>query len=339
MSRLLKFFVSLFIGLVVFALVIWRVGLASLGQALSLFFGFEGLLAIFFGALFVILGIIKWRLILKSEGYQFSFCCLSPLWLIGFALSYLTPFAVFGGEVFRIYFTKKHLPQIPPEKNMASVAVDRILDATVFLGFLIIGVLVFSLYGKLPGSFLGLGSFLITATLFFFLVVFYFKQARRESILDWLFKVFSTRKVRAKNGKTAESIYQAEREVFQFFSVKNKALWQSIGLSILRYSMLSLRCLFLIFFFTGKFSFLKALAVQGFANLAALTPFPATLGALEVSEGFAFKVLGLGFGNGAVFSMLWRGADLVIVLFALLLFVKLSIVLISKKLKSWAGGA
>ncbi len=329
----LKFLISLAIGLAVFLIVMAKVGLGNIRDALALFFNLQGLAMIGITLLFAFFGIYKWRLILRKLGHKFSLRDLSPLWLLGFSLSYITPFAVFGGEIFRIYFTRKRFPEVNREKAMASVAIDKILDATVFFVFLIVGLLTFAFYGRFPSSVWGVGVVIIAGGLLLLLGLFYFKRWQKQSALEWLLGLLGVEKHQVANGsKGGTAIFEAEKQVFHFFSFRQKALWQGLGLTFLRYGMLFLRCIILIVFLTGTVGVLKPMAVYGFANLASLTPMPATLGTLELGAGFAFKVLGFGFSAGTIFGMVWRGADLLLVLIGLIFVIKFTMLFAQDKL-------
>lgn len=330
MKRLFKFVLTLGLGLAVFLIIMQRVGLANIEQAFALFWGREGLLLIALSFVFVLLGILKWQIILKSYGFDFKFKQLMPLWLSCFSISYLTPFAVFGGEIFRIYFTRDKFPQLPLKKNMASVACDKILDATVFFTFLIFGLLVFAFYGRFPSSAVGIGVLISAGFFFGLLALFYFKRLKKQSALEWLAGIFGI-KERLANGKNGRNVLLAEKEVFQFFSLKSRAFWQAFLLTFLRYSVYLLKCFLLVFFLTNQFAFFRSAAVFGFATLATLTPLPATLGSLELGEGVAFRALGFNFNIGAVFSIVWRNADLIIVLFGLGFLLKISFDTLQKK--------
>ena len=244
MSKWFKFFLSLAIGLAVFLFIIFRAGFEAVKSAFSLFFSLPGLIFIGFSGLFVLIGIFKWQLILRAQGEKFRFRELAPLWLMGFSISYLSPFAVFGGEVFRIYFTKKKFPQIKWKKAMSSVAIDKILDATVFFGFLIIGMLVFAFYGRFPTSFEGIIMAACAGAFFFILGLFYFRRWQKKSALEWLLNRLGVKKENVSNG----NIFEAEEEVFHFFSAGRKMFWQAVFLTTLRYLMLVGKTIFLIFF-------------------------------------------------------------------------------------------
>jgi len=332
MKKILKFLIFLAVGLVVFFVVMQKVGLHNIKQALSLLFSLEGLVILFLTFLFALLGVVKWRIILKEQGHIFSLKELSPLWLLGFGMSYLTPFSLFGGEIFRMYFTKKKFPHLKWKTPMASVACDKLLDATVFFIFLVIGLIAFTFYGRLSTSSITIGVLVIAGGLFALLALFYFKRYREESILEWLINLIGMKKTKIANSNTGDSaIFQAEKEVFKFFDFKKKAFWHALSFTFLRYILHFIRACFLLFFLVGNVSVLKSLAVYGFANLSTLTPMPATLGALELGEGIAFRALGFGFGTGTVFSMVWRGADLFLCFFGFLFLVIYSVKLAEEK--------
>lgn len=333
MGKFLKFGLSFLIGLAVFLIVLMKIGREAVLRALGLFFSLEGLAVLLITFLLILISTIKWRLILKHQEEQFTTKQLLPLALIGTAMCYLTPFAVFGGEIFRIYFLNKKHPKLSQEKAFSSVAIDRLLEITMFFVFLIIGLLAFGLFGKVMSSPISLASLGFAGFFLGLLLVFYFKNWQKKSALKWLLKIVGVKRI-DQNG---EMILRAEKDVFRFFSLKNKALWQGFGLAFFEYFLQLLRAFVLIFFLTGHFALIKSLAVYGFACLASLTPLPATLGALELSQGFAFKTLGFGFYQGAVFSMVWRASDLLFSFIGLFFFAKYSASLAQEKLLNFFG--
>ena len=321
MGKFIKFGLSLFIGLTVFFIVLFKIGASNATQALGLFFSLQGIVMLLITALLIWLSTIKWKLVLKYQGEKFSTKELTPFILIGLAMSYLTPFAVFGGEIFRVYFFKKKYPNLSAQLAMASVATDRILEATAFFAFLILGLLVFWLFGPIFTSALGLVALAFAGFFLALLLIFYLSNWRKKSALGWLMKKFALKKY-LLGDKNGEMALETEQEVFRFFSLNNKVFWQGLTLAFLEYFGFFVRAVVLVFFITGSLEIVKGLAVYGFTNLASLTPLPAALGALELSQGFAFSVLGFGFNKGAVFSMVWRATDLAFCFLGLFFFVK-----------------
>lgn len=331
MKRFSQFLLLFAAGLIVFLFTLGKIGQEHLETATSLLLSPSGLLITLFALLFGIVGILQWKYILKTMGANYTFKQLAPLWLFGHSISYITPFAVFGGEFFRAYFAKKKLPDLDWKKSIASVAIDKIIYSTSFFAFLIIGLGVFTFYGRLPTSFLGIGA-LSTAGLFLVLLaIFYFKRLKKESIVEWFLKSFGKKNRLQANGQKL-TMLEIEQEVFKFFSLKSKRFWKTVSFSILRGIINVARCLLLIFFLTSQMDILKAMAGYSFAALAFLSPFPATLGALEIGEGIAFAALGLTFNMGAVFGIVWRAGDIVLALIGLVFAVKYSSLFIEAKI-------
>jgi len=316
MSRFFKSLAFFILGLTLFFFVWQKAGAGQFKLALGLFLGPAGILALFCTIFFIVVGVLKWQNILKNLSKHFTFKSLGDIWLTGSAISYFTPFTIFGGEVFEIYFLQKRFKKLPKPLGMASVAIDKLLDSTVLFVFLVCGSLALAFFGYLPNSAFGVGLLLTAGLFLLVLLVFYLRRVQGKTILG---KFFAKGDSDAKN-----NMLLAEEQVFKFFSLKNKGLWYGFLLSFLRYSGLFLRAFVLIFFLTGEVSFLKTLAVFGFSSLAALTPAPAGLGSLELASGIAFSALGLGFASGVAFSLAWRLSDILVYTVGAFLFLKLS---------------
>lgn len=329
MNKAFKFALSLLVGLVVFLIVMAKVGVDNIGKAFTLFFNIQGLIIILLSILMGFFSVLRWKFVLKQQGDNFSLRQLSPLWLIGFCMTYLTPFAVVGGEIFRIYFTRKKFPELSAKKAISSVFTDKLLDITMFFFFLVIGLVIFAFYGPLPTSFLGMSIFFIVFCLILLLSVFYIKSWKKESAIEWLMNIIGMRK-RFMNSKNGELVLEAEKETIKFF--RSKHVFYGFFLSFLRALSMVLRTVVLIFFLTGNFEILKGLAVFSFTNLASLAPLPATLGALELGQGFSFGVLGFSFAKGTVFGMVLRGANLMLCLFGAIYMIKYGVEIFKEKI-------
>ena len=298
-----------------------RAGWDKLSEAFVLFLSVKGVIIILLTFAIAAISVLRWKLILRAQGLDTRVKDLGKLWSVGFAMSYLTPVALFGGEAFRIYLTKKKF-NFSWEKSAASVVIDKILDSTLFLMFLIAGILAFVFYGYFPSAMMAWLVSLVILGLLGLLLLFYFKAVNRESVLEWFLKVFGIKKEKFKNTTNGKIIFDTEKEVIRFFSPKRKAFWNGLGLSFLRYFLLFLRAGIIIFFLKEGVEVFRVLAIYGFANLALLFPLPAGLGSLEAASAFSFGNLGLGFATGTIFGMVWRGADLFLCLIGLVFLVK-----------------
>jgi len=149
---------------------------------------------------------------------------------------------------------------------------------------------------------------------------FYFKSFKRESI----FRPF----IRVNHGVTTE----VEKEIFKFFKPKNKLMWQGFALSFLRTGIAWLRAWVLIIFLVGNVGIWPALSVLGFNYLAIMIPIPTALGSHEAVQAFAFDAMGPGAGIGTAFTMIIRGAELVLALMGIIILFKLGIGLLETTL-------
>ena len=89
----------------------------------------------------------------------------------------------------------------------------------------------------------------------------------------------------------------------------------------------------LLIIFLGKsLGALPALSILGFTYLAAMIPIPTALGSHEAIQTFAFNSLGLGASTATAFTMIIRGAELLIALAGVTILLRLGISLLKNNL-------
>ncbi len=331
MKKVLFFLVTSIIGIIVFGLVIDIIGWGNVAQSFSLFREWGGIAILAVTVLSVVVSILRWKFILKVQGYNVSKYKLADVWLLSFAVTYLTPITILGGEGLRAYALKKKFP-IPWGKNIASIIIDRFLDISMFFLFFIGGIFSFLILVGLPPENVGLIFAVIIVILGIMLGIFYFKSFRKESILKWFLKPFGIRK-----GKNGRVFFDTEKEVFRFFEPNKRFMWQGLLLTFLRYFLILTRCWLIIFFLRGGISILIPSAAFSFVSLASLFPLPAALGSLEASQAFAFGFLGLGANMGIAFSLILRGAELLVCLVGIIFLIKLGIKSMETKITEKIG--
>lgn len=332
MKKVLFFLISLITGLFLFGLVTSRVGFEEIVEAFSLF-AWPGLILVLI-LTFLIAAISVWRLkfVLKIQGYDLPYFKLGEIWTIGFTISFLTPIAILGGEVFMVYALRKTF-SLSWEKGAASVFIHKVLDATIFLPFLILGIFTFPLLsGFFPVTKLIIGGGIVAAIFVILLAVFYFKSFKRESVLEWFLKFFGMNRKKLEERKGGKLLFDAEKDVLKFFGLRKKEMWTGIGMAILKYFLILARVWVLIYFFQGGLSILNAIVVYGFFNLACAVPVPAMLGSLEVAEGLIFGGLGLGINVGIAFSLLIRAMDFLVCLAGIVFLIKFGAKLVKIKI-------
>jgi len=315
MKKVLLLLFSFIIGIALFVWIAKIVGLDEIKKAFLVFTGWHGLVILGLTFLMALVGTWKWREILKGGGTNVPFMSLLNPYLAGFSIMFLAPILLWGGEVFRSYILKER-NGVPWSKGMASVVIDRILEWTANLAVIFFGGLFFLLIIGFPPVKLGIifgGVFLI---LLLGVSFFYFKCVKRESFVSLFIK----------NGQNKP--FEIEKEIFGFFKVRKKAMWKALFLSFLRAGVMYTRAWFLILFLGKTITALPVLSVLGFSYLAVMIPIPTALGSHEAIQTFAFGALGLGASAATAFTMIIRGAELILSLFGIIILFRLGVILI-----------
>jgi len=326
MKKFFLFFFSFFVGIFLLIWVIKIVGWEEIKAVFLTFSGWKGMVILALTALAALIAIWRWKVILRSQGYDLPVTQLAWPYLAGYSVIFLFPMLVFGGELFKSYVLKEK-NSVPFEKGIATVILDRILEFTTYLVIIFLGFCFFLLKIGLPPK----NLVIILGIFFLFLgggtILFYFKGLKKESIIKFFLKFFN-RQLKPKRN----TLLEIEKEIFKFLDPKKKAMWQVFGLSFLREAVHFTRCWVLILFLGKSISFLPALSILGFSYLAIMIPIPAALGSHEAIQTFAFGAFGLGKGAGLAFAMIIRGAEVIIVLIGIIFLSRLGIGLAQKTL-------
>ena len=293
MKRLLSFVVSLVVGGFLFAWVIERIGWEEIWSVLVEFSGLKGISIFSLTILILAIGAIRWRIILKSQGHDISFF-----------------------RTLQIYAVRS-LHDVPFPKALASNFIDRILEMTVYIAFIFGGVLVFLFHTRVAPPqvvWIALGfTILVVGALAFF----YFRSFQRKSILHMFI-------VRSK----FQDMWEMEQEMFQFFHWNNPVLWKGLALSFLKSGVAFARAWLLVALLSKAIGPLTAFSVLAFQYIALIVPIPASLGAHDALQAFAFGAAGLGSSTGAAFAFLIRAIELVAALMGIFLLARIGIMLL-----------
>lgn len=326
MKKALLFLISLLFGVGLFIWIGETVGWGKIKNAFLVFTGWQGIVIFSLTALIALVGTWRWKEILRGEEVKISFKNLINPYLAGFAIMFLAPILLLAGEFFRGYILKEK-SSVPWSKGMASVMIDRILEWTANLVVVFFGALFFFYKIGLPPKNLGI---IFGVALFLFTVLissFYFKIFKQERIARPIL-----RSLGLKNFNHTNSILDIEKEIFNFFKSKKLALWKALSLSFLRTVFMYFRTWLLIIFLGKSLGALPALSILGFTYLAAMIPIPTALGSHEAIQTFAFNSLGLGASTATAFTMIIRGAELLIALAGVTILLRLGISLLKNNL-------
>jgi uncharacterized protein (TIRG00374 family) len=327
MKKFFLLLISLLIGIGLFFWILKIVGWREIKNAFLVFTGWQGLIILGLTLLMMLVGTWKWKEILKGNGIKVSFKELLNPYLAGFSVMFLAPILVWGGEIFRSYILKER-NFIPWSKGMASVIIDRILEWTANLAVIFFGGIIFLFMIGLPPMKLAIifgGVFLILLT---GIVFFYFKSVKKESMINFFIK------------NNQNQPFEIEKEIFSFFKIKKPLMWKVFSLAFLRAAIAYLRTWLLILFLGKSIGAFPALSILGFTYLAVIIPIPTALGSHEAIQTFAFDSLNLGASTATAFTMIIRGAELIIALAGVIILFRLGIILLKntlfKKLNNFA---
>ena len=313
MKKFFLFLISLFIGIGIFLWIGKTVGWQEIGSAFLLFTGTHGIIILFLTFLVLLIGNRKWQEILKAQNVEISFFELFKAFLAGFSVMFLAPVLIWAGEILRGYVIRRK-NKIAWTKIMASVFIDRVLEWTINLIVIVLGSFYFLYKIGLPSR----NLLIIFGSVFlaFLLAIsyFYFKVSKKESIVRFLFKISGFQKHSQNN-----LLFEAEKEIFNFFKWENEFMKKSFLLSFIRAGVMCLRAWVLILFLGKNIEFLSALSILGFSYLAAMIPIPTALGSHEAIQIFAFKSLSLTLSSATAFTMIIRGAELLVALLGIVI--------------------
>lgn len=310
MIKILLGFISLFIGFAILGIVISSIGV---GEIVDIFLQFSpwGIIPLLvLTVLSHIVSAIKWQYILASTGIRVPLMPLLKMWLVGYAISYITPAVLIGGDFFRSNMLRERYG-IPWARALSSVFIDKTLEAAIWISVVFAGAAVFIYKSGISSvsEYMGaaLGAIITFAG---FLAVVYVFIFRRKSLVRLLF----LKPFKFENSTVDKFLSDIEKDFFDFFSFRNrKYILGASKIAILKYIILWARNIFLIFYLVKVFSLSASLTTLGFSYLSYIAPLPAAIGAQEGLLSLVFAQVGFGASTGVVFSFILRGAESVMV--------------------------
>lgn len=296
---------SLILGVVIFLQLGRVIGWGEIGKAFAVFTGWQGLVIILLSFLVAAIGNWRWKEILKDSGINVPFYTLFKIYLGGYSMMYLIPIIIWGGEAFRVYGLTKE-KNIPWKKTFASVIIERILEWTVNIVVIFLGLAFFLYNVYLPPKELVI-IFGISLTFFVSIIsYFYVKALGKKSIVKQVVKNFWRKEVSDEN-----SFIAVENEVFEYFKW-GKSFNKGLALSFLRVFVMLARVWVLIIFLGNMIGFFPAVSILGFTYLSSMIPIPTSLGSHEAIQYFAFTSLGLLSSMSTAFTMILRASEIIV---------------------------
>ncbi|MEX1014515.1 MAG: lysylphosphatidylglycerol synthase transmembrane domain-containing protein [Candidatus Paceibacterota bacterium] len=247
----------------------------------------------------------RWQRILRIQGYEVSIKKLISYRISGYAVSYLTPAADFGGEPVMAYLLSKDNDKLSLTEAFASIASNRSLDLITNLFLILISLFYIFTFYVLPENL----TFLFYITLFISIVLLMFLYRilfKKKDPLHRLFKKTKMYKLKYILDRK-DSIKKFDKILNKFFHDNPKELGIGIFLAIITNLILVMS-----FWFLGKalsfdMNFMHALVARGIDTIVmGAIPVPASIGAGEAGESAWFEVMGIGGVSGFSFYLILR---------------------------------
>ncbi len=299
-------FLMFIISGALFYFVYKRIGTKEIWNSLLSFSPTGILVVLFLMIVSHIIGIIRWKTILKDRWKKVNFSSLISSWLVGFGIVFFAPFAVFGSETMRAYGLKRKHKEISWRKSFVSVLIDKIFEGTTSFLMMFLGIVCLVAYSFLLPKRVWLLILIlllpIGAIVYFYIRVFK-KQSMAKIIEKPLKKILNHR---------VKSVFEVEKEIFDFFRLENQNMKKGAWFALLRQLVDFLACFAILIFMGLKLSVVQAISVIGFVYLSYyVIPVPAAIGILELIEVLIFTNIGLNPKIGVAFVMLYRSFNFI----------------------------
>jgi len=322
---------SLIFGLLLFAITVCHTGVGDILRTLSMFPAL--IVFVVFLLLFIGVGVIaawRWKIIIETQnGCVTSFSKILAARLAAFAISYVTPAVLVGGDPVRAYMTRGENGG-SLAKSIASVIIDEaIYFFTLFL-FVIAGFLFLIDSFSLPrGVLYSFGLFVVFGLIV--LHLFYSRLVNKRLDADGFFifvlKILKLDRLKLLREKM-KKLVEIEKIITEFFKNRKSAFIKAFFLSILEVFMYLAMILVIVFHLGPAISFIKSISIFSILTLTSFVPIPGSFGSLEMAVTFIFSLMELGKSNGFAFSLIFRLVNVALVLigFFVLICLELSVV-------------
>jgi uncharacterized protein (TIRG00374 family) len=303
-QRLLRFLPWLF-GAALLALIIRSVSLAEIVATLQALQLWQILVLVVANVLVLLTITGRWWILLSGLGHSLPLMPLFIYRLAAFGLSYFTPGPHVGGEMLQVLMVEK-AHHVPRSDSLAAVALDKAIEFSVNLTFLLLGIIAALQWRIVPRESgrqaLGLAAALLTLPLLYLGATIwgYYPATRVARRLARRWERFSA---------AADTLGQSEAQVGRYFRAAPRAFVVAVAVTLAGWAALIAEYWLMVHFLGVDLTLPQLVAALTAARISILMFLPAGLGALEASQALAFGILGLDPTVGISVSLLIRARD------------------------------
>lgn len=212
-----------------------------------------------------------WRIIINDgEADRVGFWRILKYTISGYALNYVTPVGLLGGEPYRIM---ELTPYVSKAKAASSVILYAMMHIFSHFWFWLFGVVVFFVrYGREMSW--PVASLLVVVMLFCLLAIYFFLKGYRNGLAMKTLRILSHlpwvgRRLRSAADCHEEGIRKVDQQIAALHSQRRRTFHLSLGLEFLARLVGCFEIQFILFIFTPDVSYWDCLLMQAFISLFA----------------------------------------------------------------------
>ncbi len=303
---------SLVVGLLIFAFIVYRIGLAQIWENIRKITWENFLILIGLRFFYWILRTYNWKIILNGYNIRRSFSHLFAARMSCHAVSHLTPAIGIGGEAARAMVLDSPDMRI----NVASVIVDKTIEAFTVIIFTIIGVGIAITRIAMPGTY---KIFLVSFVFLFTIIVLFLFSKQKKGMLGWLVKLLKKIKIKLKIlEKHKQKIEETDAYISDFYYHHPKLFLKVFWFYSLLIIFWTIEIHYTLVFIGAQITLLDSFLVVALGTMAFAFPLtPASLGVYEAAYVGIFALLKLGTDVGftmvlirRIIALIWAGVGL-----------------------------
>ncbi len=295
------------VGVALFVFLLYKIGPSQIWEDIKKLTWLSFLILILLRMIYWVSRSLIWKIVYRSYDQQVTFLNLFSARLAGYAVSFLTPGAFFGGEAIRAMMVDTS----NRKKCLASIVVDRTLEISAVIFFAVIAAVI--TVTRIPMPFRAKA---ILAVLIAFLSVFilFMLAKQRQGFFLWIIDALGKIRIRFKFlQKNMPKIQETDEYISDFYSSHRGTFFAALFLYALAHLFWVVEIYFtLVFMGVEGVTPLKAFIVVSLSVFGFMIPaIPASLGMLEMTNVALFALLGLGAGTGFSMTIIRRILSLV----------------------------
>ncbi|MDO5572106.1 MAG: lysylphosphatidylglycerol synthase transmembrane domain-containing protein [Bacteroidales bacterium] len=302
--------IAFILGLSVLVFMIYKIGIDQIWNNIKSVGPWFALIIGVWGVVYII-NTIAWYSIIKSENAYVPFFKVMKFTISGYALNYVTPMGLAGGEPYRIMELRRY---IGTERATASVILYAMMHVCSHFFFWLSAAMLVAWTVKASPMLSIILTCIVATSL---VLIFIFFRGYRKGLVVKLFRLLSKvpflkKKINNLSPETKAKVELIDEEIKNLHGTRKKSFYFSLGMEFLARLVSCLEIYFIVMALGYDITYIQSLIVVGLSSLFANILFfsPMQLGTREGGIALAFSTIGLVSGLGVSVSMITRIREL-----------------------------